>query len=152
MHSAIRHTPNLATSLLHVFKLKILLRYLVIRRTIVWGVKISQVYCKFFHKLTKKRKSHVSILVYRQLTKAELSHVQPRTQTKALIKQELTYCQECRSQCTKKAEWIKKVFISLLVYFHFDLWRIKLLKHALLSTYHIYTNLTSLIFSEPPYL
>ena len=65
VHSAIRRTPNLATSLLHVFKLKIWLKYLVIRRTIVWGVKISQVYCKFFHKLKKKRKNHVPILVYR---------------------------------------------------------------------------------------
>ena len=55
-YSVIRCTPNLATSLLHVFKLKILLKYLVIRRTIVWGVKISQVYCKFLHKLTKKQK------------------------------------------------------------------------------------------------
>ena len=64
-HSAIRRTPNLVTSLLHVFKLKIALKYLVIRRTVVWGVKIHQVYCKFFHKLTKKRKNSVLILVYR---------------------------------------------------------------------------------------
>ena len=65
VHSTIRRTPNSATSLLHVFKLKISLKYLVIRCTVVWGVKISQVYCKFFHKLTKKRKSRVLILVYR---------------------------------------------------------------------------------------
>ena len=38
---------------------------LVIRRIVVWGVNIGQVYCKFFHKLTKKRKSRVLILVYR---------------------------------------------------------------------------------------
>ena len=60
VHSTIGRTPNSATSLLHVFKLKISLKYLVIRHTVVWGVKISQVYCKFFHKLTKKRKkSHI---------------------------------------------------------------------------------------------
>ena len=63
-HSAIGRSPNSATSLLHVFKLKISLKYLVIRRTVVWGVKIGQVYCKFFHKLTKKRKSGVLILIY----------------------------------------------------------------------------------------
>ena len=32
-----------------------------------------------------------------------------------------------RSQCTKKAERMKKVFTSSLVYFRFVLWRIKLL-------------------------
>ena len=64
-HSALRRTPNSATSLLRVFKLKISLKYLVIRRIVVWGVKIGQVYCKFFHKLIKKRKSRVLILVYR---------------------------------------------------------------------------------------
>ena len=32
---------------------------MVIRRTIVWGVKIGQVYHKFFHKLIKKRKSRI---------------------------------------------------------------------------------------------
>ena len=53
VHSTIRRTPNSATSLLHVFKLNIA----EIRRTVVWGVKIVQVYCKFFHKLTKK--SHI---------------------------------------------------------------------------------------------
>ena len=56
-----------------------------------------------------------------------MSHTRPRAQTKALIKQELTYRRECRSQCTKKAGWMKKVFISSLVYFRFVLWRIKLL-------------------------
>ena len=37
------------------------------------------------------------------------------------------YLWECRSQCTKKAERMKKVFTSSLVYFRFVLWRIKLL-------------------------
>ena len=37
------------------------------------------------------------------------------------------YRRECRSQCTKKAERMKKVFTSSLVYFRFVLWRIKLL-------------------------
>ena len=60
VHSTIRRAPNSATSLLHVFKLKISLKYLVIRCTNIWGVKIGQVYCKFFHKLTKKqKKSHI---------------------------------------------------------------------------------------------
>ena len=64
-HSAIRRTPNSATSLLLVLKLKTSLKYFVIRHTVVWGVKIGQVYFKFFHKLTKKQKSRVLILVYR---------------------------------------------------------------------------------------
>ena len=55
-HSAIRRNPNSATSLLHVLKLKTSLKYLVIRCTVVWGVKIGQVYCKFFHKLPKREK------------------------------------------------------------------------------------------------
>ena len=59
--STLRRTSNSATSLLHVLKLKTSLKYLGIRRTIVWGVKIGQVYCKFFHNKTykKAKKSHI---------------------------------------------------------------------------------------------
>lgn len=37
------------------------------------------------------------------------------------------YCRECKSQCTRRAGWMKKVFITSLVHFRFVLWCIKLL-------------------------
>ena len=52
----------------------------------------------------------------------------------------------------RKKGWIDEEGIYLFAcLFSLVLWN-QITEHVLSSTYHIYANLTSLVFSEPPYL
>ena len=86
---------------------------MVIRRTVAWGVQIGQVYCKFFHKLTKKQKRSHIYFSLPLIHKAELSHMRPHTQTDALIKQKQNVTHKLRPKNVThltivKNKWQKK--------------------------------------------